>query len=458
MYQPNRTIRQSAWIFLKIMTIAIGMPAYSQVCSNPVNVIYGVSSTGNIFPITVATGFVGAQVNAPLGGNPALNPNGIGYNSFNGRFYFFKRSPADPPQEFVSYDPGLGTTTILSSCPTPNIVYVGCMTADGKGYYCWDSQAQLFYYSVLANTWTLITTNIRDQFGKDVDSIFRKHGSGDAAIDGSGNMMMLPSSNSRFALYKMKRPLPTSPVASIVVTEVMPLSNPPGKFVGISLNSTGQIFMSTAGPNSDLYRLENNLSLTYLSRLSAPMDDLTSCNYPVGLLAIEFKNFSAQVKGKSIQLTWENLAQQNEINYFIQRSSDGIYWSDIGNVTPSDNTSALSFIDYNPSSPVSQYRIYVVSPDGSSKYSAVRSVILKSNNQFALYPNPVDNALCIQSSGISSGKKVASIFDQTGRKLKELELISGNNWIDFTSFPSGKYMLVIKQAAEAPSIYSFLKK
>jgi hypothetical protein len=453
-----RIIRLDRFQALIIATLLLCyLHGSSQVCSNPVNVIYGINNAGNIFPITVSTGVVGAQINAPYGGNAPLNPNGIGYNALNGRFYFFKRSPSNPPQEFVSYDPISGSTIILSSCPTPNIVYVGSITANGQGYYCWDSQARLFYYDVMNNTWTLITSDLRDQYGKDVDSILRAHGSGDAAISGSGDMIMLPASNARFGVFRMNRPLPTTPVASVVVTEVLPMGNPPAKFVGIAFNSTGQIFMSTATPNNSLYRLENNLSLTFIANLSAGMDDLTSCNYPIGLLEMEFKNFSARLKGKSVQLTWNNLLQ-NEATYFIQRSIDATHWSEIGSVAQSGNNSTLSFVDNNPNSPASHYRIYFVSPEGSRKYSEIKSINVYGNTSFVFYPNPVDKVLCIQSSGIAPRKKVASIFDKTGRKLKELVLSSGTNWIDLTSLPPGKYVVVLRQADDPPFTYSFVKK
>ncbi len=458
MHSLARIFKPSSIKILVILAMVLPyLDSYSQVCSNPTNVIYGVNNAGNIFPITVSTGVVGAQINAPYGGNAPINPNGIGYNALNGRFYFFKRAPSNPPQEFISYDPVLGSTTILSSCPTPNAVYVGCLTANGQGYYCWDSQAQLFYYNVMTNTWTFITADLRDQFGNDVDAVLRAHGSGDAAIDGSGNMIMLPASNSRFGVYRMNRPLPTAPVAFLVVTEVLPLTNPPAKFVGIALNSTGQIFMSTATPNNRLYRLENNLSLTFIANLSASMDDLTSCNYPFGLLDIEFKNFTAQLKGKSVQLRWDNLLK-NEGTYFIQRSTDATNWSEIGSVALPATPYTLSFIDHNPVSQLNHYRIYLQSPEGNRTYSEIKSINVLGNYSLAFYPNPVEKALCIESSVIPSRKKVASIFDQTGSKLKEFVLGSGRNWIDLKSFPSGKYIVVIRQADETPFIYPFVKK
>src|SRR6476620_3396368 len=297
--------RRRFLLFNLAIFLTIGLPALPQICSNPTNIIYGLDVSGNIIPITVSTGVLGAKINAAYGGNASVNPNGIGYNSVTGKFYFFKRPPSSAPQEFVSYDPGLATTTVLASCPSANIIYVGCTTADGTGYYCWDSQGELYYYKIATNSWTLITTSIKDQYGKDVDSILRKHGSGDAAIDGSGNMIMLRSSNARFAVYRMKRPLPTTAVASITVTEVLPPTNPPGKFVGIALNSTGQIFMNTANPDNRLFRLENNLTLTFISNLTGEIEDLTSCNFPLGALAQDIQSFSVSPKGNAVILNWQ---------------------------------------------------------------------------------------------------------------------------------------------------------
>ncbi|MGZ5135589.1 MAG: hypothetical protein ACXWCG_10580, partial [Flavitalea sp.] len=190
------------WRHTRLLLATIGsciflMQVSAQVCSDPGNVIFGIRGDGNIFPININTGNIGAQINPVYPGNPPNAPNGIGFSLLNGKFYFFKRTPSGATQEFVSFDPATNAITVLSSCPTANSVYVGCVTSNGLAYYCWDSQARLFYYNISTNIWTLITTVMVDQFGKDVDSILRQHGSGDAAIDGTGNFLMLPSSNSR---------------------------------------------------------------------------------------------------------------------------------------------------------------------------------------------------------------------------------------------------------------------
>src|SRR5580765_2970285 len=106
---------------------------YSQICSNPAGVIYGMDNNGAIFPITVATAVVGARINPAYPGNAPAASNAIGYNPSNGRFYYFKRNADNAPQEFVSFDPSSNTYAILANCPTTNNIRTGCVNVNGTG-------------------------------------------------------------------------------------------------------------------------------------------------------------------------------------------------------------------------------------------------------------------------------------------------------------------------------------
>jgi hypothetical protein len=150
----------------------------AQTCSDPVNVIYGLTNAGTIHPINVNTGVAGPAINPAYPGNAPDQSNGLGYNLLNGKFYYFKRIPSSTIIEFVSFDPATNTYAMLSNPATTSSVYSGSITVDGLGYYCWDTQGTLFYYNISSDTWTTITSTIVDQFGKDVDSIIRLNGSG----------------------------------------------------------------------------------------------------------------------------------------------------------------------------------------------------------------------------------------------------------------------------------------
>src|ERR1700710_1305554 len=84
-------------LYMLSLAMLLMLQTSAQVCSDPANVIYGLTNTGLIYPITISTGAVGAQLNPAYTGNPANLSNGIGYNALNGKFYYFKRSPDVAP-------------------------------------------------------------------------------------------------------------------------------------------------------------------------------------------------------------------------------------------------------------------------------------------------------------------------------------------------------------------------
>jgi hypothetical protein len=436
------------------------MQASSQVCTDPGNVIFGLNGDGNIFPININTGVISTQINPAYSGNTPSAPNGLGYSLFNGKFYYFKRSPSSLNQEFVSFDPATNAVTILSSCPTTYSVYIGCMAVNGVDYYCWDSQSRLFYYNMPANTWTLITTSFVDQFGKDVDSIFRQHGSGDAAIDGNGNLLMLPSSNSKFGLFKLIGPLPTTSVVSVTVQQILPMANTPGKFVGIALNASGQIILNTSNPTNRIYRLENNLTLTLLSTMSAEMGDLTSCNFPLQILPESFKDFTATLKNQKVTLSWEITATESSPGFSVQYSRDAIQWLEIGYIYPvqSPQTKKLLFTHQSPSSGRNYYRVARKVNNQSQLYSEIENILIGESTSISIWPNPVQDFLLIENSGSVNEIQLATIFDISGRKIKEIKLSTPIAKVDISWLVKGSYIVSIRTRDGEKKSYNIMKR
>src|SRR5580700_7592900 len=123
--------------FAHITLIFVSMVCFfcsqAQICLDPVNIVYGMTNAGVIYPINVNTGAAGSAINPAYPGNAPSSSNAIGYNSHNGNFYYFKRNYGASPQEFVSFSPATNTYTILASSPVTGTVNSGCVTTDGKG-------------------------------------------------------------------------------------------------------------------------------------------------------------------------------------------------------------------------------------------------------------------------------------------------------------------------------------
>lgn len=417
----------------------------AQVCSDPSNVIYGLNNAGFIHPVTVSTGLVGAQLNPAYSGNAPASSNGIGYNQLNGNFYYFKRTPSSTIQEFVSFNPATNAVTILANCPTTNSVYVGCLTNDGTGYYCWDSQANVYYYSVSANAWTFITNVIVDQAGADITAVLKANGSGDAAIDGKGNLLLFPSSTSKYALFQLNAPLPKTTLASVTVTGLVPLTTPPSgyKFGGIAFNASGQIIISTATPSNRLYRLENNLTLTFVSTLTSEMGDLTSCNFPLVVLPVKVKKFTANGSNGQVSVKWEVAGSSDVSGYHVQHSVNGKIWQDLTYKSHDDGIVSYSYTHVNPGKGFNYYRLAYASANQEKKYTATKTVNMENESVYVVYPNPMKHRLNMEVNTTRNNPVKAVIYDHTGKVIIEHCLVPGMNTVDVKFLPAGLYVVSI---------------
>ena len=425
----------------------------AQTCSDPVNVIYGITNAGTIHEIDVNTGVASTAINPAYPGNVPDQSNGLAYNSVNGKFYYFKRIPSSSITEFVSFDPATNAYSVLTNPSTTYSVYSGSITNDGSGYYCWDTQGRLFYYNILNNTWTTITSNIKDQYGKDVDSIIRLHYSGDGAVDGNGNLWILPSSTTRYGLFRLNFPLPTSPVASITVQQIIPMTVPAATFVGIAFNSTGQIFMCTSAGH--LYRLEDDLSLTLVSTLSTNMADLTSCNFPMAILAGTDYHFTASLVNDKVNLAWTP-SQQGSVVYILQRSADNRKWATIAQGSDLRFTvNKISFTDATPIHGRNFYRIKIVDAANHISYSLVRTIEINSSRSFTIWPNPAVNDFFVNNKG---GKATVMIYAETGARVKSTIITSGLNNIDVKTLSKGKYIVTIYPMNGHSASFTIIKK
>lgn len=423
----------------------------AQVCKNPASTIFALSNSGTIYPVSVSNAAVGAAVNAtPL--NSTSSANAIGYNPLNGLFYYFQDAVSGS-QQFVSYNPATSTYTTLASSPIMGIVYKGCVSFNGIGYYCLDSKGNLCYYNISTNSWTLIGSAFVDQYGNNVSTVLNTEPSGDIAIDGLGNLWIISSSASNYGLYKLLAPLPTTPTASIKVNQlVAPTTSTPAAivFVGIAFDPLGNIYMAT---NNDLYLLsQTSYSLSHIGAFSTAgiCGDLTSCNFPFAVLPVTFSHFNVSIENnQSVILSWGVTQQSNNKGFFVEESVDGIRWSDkkfIAAAETNNMDTQYSFVDDNPVNGGSYYRIKQVDQDGNERFSDIKAVAINIANgsKIQVWPNPTRGNVKINNN--SESYAVARVCNQSGSEISEHRLYPGLNSIDISSLSFGVYIVNVKFA------------
>ena len=432
---------------LMFLTISVN----AQVCTNPNGVIYGLSNSGNIVPITVSNSAVGATIN-PAYTSSTSSANGIGYNAQNGNFYYFQNGNSGASQQFVSFNPATNTYATLAPSPSTAIVYRGCVNFNGTGYYCLDQNSNLCYYNITTNTWTLIGSVFADQYGNNVTSTFKAQASGDIAIDGLGNLWIVSSGSSAYGVYKISAPLPTVATATISITQLVPPTTPTPtstNFAGIAFNATGEIYVCTT---NDLYILNNDLSLSHLGTFSVAGvgGDLTSCNFPITVLPVSWQSVNVDLQSNnSVLINWIVNQQINSKEYTVERSTDGKTWSDVGTVESTGNTTtaqSYSYTDANPAAGNNYYRIRQTDFDGKTNFSIVKTVNVAAATQLAIWPNPSKNIINIQKENNGTNSINAEIFNQSGQKVSSSLLKSGINTVDISSLPAGYYIVHIDLA------------
>lgn len=165
------------------------------------------------------------------------------------------------------------------------------------------------------------------------------------------------------------------------------------------------------------------------------------------ILPLVLGNFNAVPQGRASLLTWAAFPDGQRGSFTIQRSPDGLNWSDIG-VVQADATATTetnySFTDVVPAAGQNNYRLFIQNEDGSSSYSAVKVVEFSSVSTLTIYPNPANTTLTIAIGRSGSGKTLGFRLLNTAGLVLQSRLVEAGTamvTINTGSYPAGVYYL-----------------
>jgi hypothetical protein len=422
----------------------------AQICSNPNN-LFAIDWNGALYQVNTSDAQIGSQINTtPYSGASANVSNALGYSSANGKFYYFLVDPSSGSQTFVSYDPMLTVYATLANSPVSlgTGIVQGAVTADGLGYYCDDETGHLYYYNILLNTWTTITSKLVDNKGNNISTLMVTQISGDMAIDGIGNLWIVTSSTSNYGLFKLPAPLPTTSKSSITLTQEVDFTTatPDGEdFKGIAFNLSGDMYLSDA--NNILYKMADlsTGTLTTIGTINVSngntISDLTSCSFPVEVLPLSWTSFTTAYQDQQVSINWTigNASQVKGFN--VEKSVDGNTWKTLTYTGFNEESNNYTSSDPNPVVGANYYRIEEIDMSGNSRYSSVSIIQVagSENNQIALWPNPAHDVVYVQNNSGAAGAH-AVIYDDFGKMVYSGILNMGANSINVSNFPSGTYI------------------
>lgn len=216
-------------------------------------------------------------------------------------------------------------------------------------------------------------------------------------------------------------------------------------------NGSEVIDISMLAPNTHYF-----MRVFSFSNQVADEGDFTITASMDNTLPIALSAFTANRSGEVNILNWTTSQELNTDYFAIERSSDGITFNEIGQVTAAGNSVSLHtyrFIDPNPMKGLNYYRLKIVDIDNGSKYSLVRSVKNLRFDNLTLYPNPARTDLQVDIESDRTDKAVLSITDINGRRVyrSQVNLSQGTNTIpvDVSRFAKGSYFIKIQLATES---------
>jgi len=192
---------------------------------------------------------------------------------------------------------------------------------------------------------------------------------------------------------------------------------------------------------------------------------------------IEFDDFTPEVSGfvalpiklslfdvvkydaTSAKIDWKSAKEVNSDFFDLERSEDGVSWTQVTTIKAAGNTSntqEYSYIDSNlpgtrTSNKIFYYRLRMVDLDGSFAYSDVRGVNFtrsKAEEYLTVYPSPTANRLNIDMSSftLDNGDISLEIYDQLGKRVMTKDIIgTGIELIDVSDLPASVYVLKVTQ-------------
>ncbi|MEL6986818.1 MAG: T9SS type A sorting domain-containing protein [Bacteroidota bacterium] len=168
------------------------------------------------------------------------------------------------------------------------------------------------------------------------------------------------------------------------------------------------------------------------------------------VLPTELTHFEATCDENKTELVWTTASEVNASHTFIQKSADGLAWSDLTRIENEGNsftTKHYAFSDLEKSNSIAYYRLALIDRDGSVDYSSIVSSDCQtdSNTKLSTFPNPIHKGNMLQINLQGNDKaNLISISDLTGKLVFQQAITGDLNELNIPSrFTEGMYVVTV---------------
>lgn len=211
--------------------------------------------------------------------------------------------------------------------------------------------------------------------------------------------------------------------------------------------------------SGDLYRVVVATTVSNLSDVNCRFTDagniitlkVIDCGSP---LNVQLLSFNGTTENQKAKLTWSTSQESGPLQFYIEKSIDGIHYSTISTVYSHGDYNAMiniySFTDPSPLNGTAHYRLKIINETGTVMISRVVS-ILQNTDTFSILSviNPFSKNLSFDISSGHNGKANMELVNQLGRIVRKnsFNINTGINHLDVNNtdlLPVGFYVLRIQ--------------
>ncbi len=168
------------------------------------------------------------------------------------------------------------------------------------------------------------------------------------------------------------------------------------------------------------------------------------------ILPVRFTSFMANCQSNKVTLTWKTAQEQNTSRFDIERSTDGLHWTVIGNQAAAGNSTTERSYSFSDNTPVQNnfYRIAEYDLDGRVHFTDTFRTSCNATESFSIWPNPVHDNIFINIVSGNASAATINIFDGKGAlvKTKNTNLLRGSNQLklDMITLANGIYSVLVE--------------
>ncbi|UEG48575.1 T9SS type A sorting domain-containing protein [Ferruginibacter lapsinanis] len=167
---------------------------------------------------------------------------------------------------------------------------------------------------------------------------------------------------------------------------------------------------------------------------------------PSSVNPVRLNGFTTQKSNSSVSISWGTEQEFNTHSFVIQRSADGINWTDISSTPAAGNSSTLrnySVVDNSPISGFNYYRLKEVAIDGSVTLSETRKVLFSSKYKVLISPNPAKDFIKVYiSKENNNSNTLVKVIDFNGKLVRSES--TALSTIDISTYGLSKGIYFVK--------------